>query len=43
MYRAHLGKAAPEFAVADTSGKTWPLSDFRGKKSVVLVFLIFIN
>lgn len=43
MDSAHLGKAAPEFALADTSGKTWRLGDFRGKKSVVLVLLIFIN
>ena len=40
MDNAHLDKAAPDFALADTSGKTWHLSDFRGKKSVVLVFLI---
>jgi hypothetical protein len=36
---ARLGKAAPGFALADTSGKVWRLSDFRDKKSVVLVFL----
>jgi hypothetical protein len=40
MDSAHLDKAAPDFALADTSGKAWRLSDFRGKKSVVLVFLI---
>jgi hypothetical protein len=40
MDSAHLGKTAPDFALADTSGKTWHLNDFRGKKSVVLVFLI---
>ncbi len=40
MDSARLGKAAPDFALADTSVKTWRLSDFRGKKSVVLVFLI---
>jgi hypothetical protein len=43
MDSAHLGKAAPDFEIADTTGKTWRLSKFRGKKSVVLVFLIFIN
>lgn len=40
MDSAHLNQAAPDFALADTSGKTWRLSDFRGKKSVVLVFLL---
>jgi HEAT repeat protein len=40
MDSARLDKAAPDFALVDTSGKTWHLSDFRGKKSVVLVFLI---
>jgi hypothetical protein len=43
MESAHLDKAAPDFVMADTTGKTWRLSKFRGKKSVVLVFLIFIN
>ena len=40
MDNAHLDKAAPDFALADTTGKTWRLSDIRGRKSVVLVFLI---
>lgn len=40
MDSAHLNNAAPDFALADTSGKTRRLSDFRGKKSVVLVFLL---
>jgi hypothetical protein len=40
MDSAHQNKAAPDFELADTTGKTWRLSDFRGKKSVVLVFLI---
>jgi HEAT repeats len=43
MDSAHLDKAAPDFEIADTTGKVWRLRDFRGKKSVVLVFLIFIN
>lgn len=43
MGSGHLGKVAPDFVMADTTGKTWRLSEFRGKKSVVLVFLIFIN
>jgi hypothetical protein len=40
MDSARLGKAAPDFTLADTSGKVWRLSDFRGKNSVVLVFLL---
>jgi peroxiredoxin len=39
MDSAHLGKPAPDFTLADASGKTWHLRDFRGKKTVVLVFL----
>ena len=33
-----VGDAAPEFELADASGKRVRLSDFRGKKSVVLYF-----
>ena len=43
MDSAHLDKVAPDFEIADTTGKIWRLRDFRGKKAVVLVFLIFIN
>jgi peroxiredoxin len=32
------GSPAPEFALADTQGRAVRLSDFRGKKHVVLVF-----
>ena len=39
MDSAQVGKAAPDFALADTSGKTWRLSELKGKKTVVLVFL----
>jgi hypothetical protein len=35
---AREGKAAPDFALVDTQGKTWRLRDLRGNKSVVLVF-----
>jgi hypothetical protein len=38
MGSAREGKAAPDFALVDTQGKTWRLGDLRGKKSVVLVF-----
>ena len=29
---------APEFSVSDSEGRTVRLSDYRGKKNVVLVF-----
>jgi peroxiredoxin len=32
------GEAAPAFSAAATTGKPIALSDFRGKKSVVLAF-----
>ncbi len=32
-------KSAPDFTLTDTNGKTVRLSDFRGKKFVVLTFL----
>ena len=30
---------APDFALADTHGRTVRLSDFRGRENVVLVFM----
>jgi hypothetical protein len=39
MDSAQLGKPAPDFTLADASGKTWHLRQFRGEKTVVLVFL----
>ena len=35
-----VGDPAPDFALADQTGATVRLSDFRGKKSVVLAFYI---
>jgi hypothetical protein len=40
MDTAHAGKAAPDFALNDALGKTHRLSQFRGKKAVVLAFVI---
>jgi peroxiredoxin len=37
---AQIGQPAPDFALADQNGRTVRLSDFRGKKSVVLAFYI---
>jgi cytochrome oxidase Cu insertion factor (SCO1/SenC/PrrC family) len=35
-----IGDAAPEFVLNDTEGKVVKLSDFKGKKSVVLAFYV---
>ncbi len=35
-----IGDRAPDFALPDQSGSTVKLSDFRGKKTVVLAFYI---
>ncbi len=34
-----VGKPAIDFELADTDGKSWRLSDFRGKKNVVLIWI----
>jgi HEAT repeat protein len=39
MDSAKLGKPAPDFALLDASDKTWRLEQFRGKESVVVIFL----
>lgn len=38
--KTHLkvGDAAPDFAVPTTQGKTFKLSDFKGKNGVVVAF-----
>lgn len=36
---AHVGQLAPDFTLLDADGKRWTLSDLRGEKSVVLVFI----
>lgn len=40
--KTHLkvGQPAPEFALPDTAGKPVKLSDFKGKKNVVLAFYV---
>jgi len=35
-----VGDAAPDFSLTDTNGKEVRLSDFRGKKNVVLAFYV---
>jgi peroxiredoxin len=38
MSRVSLNQTAPDFSLADYLGKMVRLSDFRGKKNVLLVF-----
>jgi cytochrome oxidase Cu insertion factor (SCO1/SenC/PrrC family) len=40
--KTHLkvGQAAPNFTLTDTEGKEVKLSDFKGKKNVVLAFYV---
>jgi cytochrome oxidase Cu insertion factor (SCO1/SenC/PrrC family) len=40
--KTHLkvGQPAPDFTLTDTTGKPVKLSDFRGKKNVVLAFYV---
>lgn len=33
-----IGTLAPDFELKDSSGKTYKLSEFRGKKNVILEF-----
>jgi cytochrome oxidase Cu insertion factor (SCO1/SenC/PrrC family) len=35
-----VGMAAPDFTLTDTAGKPVKLSDFKGKKNVVLAFYV---
>jgi peroxiredoxin len=36
-----VGDKAPDFEINDTTGTKVKLSDFRGKKNVVLAFYVF--
>ncbi len=38
LNRVKVGQPAPDFTLEDVSGQPITLSDFRGKKTVVLVF-----
>ena len=38
MPRVSLDKTAPDFSLPDYSGRPVSLSDFRGRKNVLLVF-----
>jgi cytochrome oxidase Cu insertion factor (SCO1/SenC/PrrC family) len=38
LERIKVGQAAPDFALENVEGQAVNLSDFRGKKAVVLVF-----
>ena len=41
MDSARVGELAPDFTLADFTGKTYRLSQFRGKKTVVLRFILY--
>jgi hypothetical protein len=41
MYSARIGGIAPDFTLLDFTGKTYRLSQFRGKKTVVLRFILY--
>lgn len=36
---ARVGEPAPDFTLTDTDGRTWKLSDLRGKKAVALIWI----
>lgn len=38
LKRVNIGNRAPDFTLEDMNGKRISLSDFRGRKNVVLVF-----
>jgi len=39
--KVKVGDTAPDFTLRDQNGKEVKLSDFRGKKNVVLAFYVF--
>jgi HEAT repeat protein len=41
MDSARIGELAPDFTLTDFTGKTYRLSQFRGKKAVVLRFILY--
>jgi HEAT repeat protein len=41
MDRARNGEVAPDFTLTDFTGKAYRLSQFRGKKAVVLRFILY--
>ena len=41
MDSAHIGASAPDFTLLDFTGKTYRLSQFRNKKTVVLRFILY--
>jgi len=41
MDSARVGELAPDFILTDFTGKAYRLSQFRGKKTVVLRFILY--
>ncbi len=41
MDTARVGHTAPDFTLSDYAGKTYRLSEFRGKQAVVVRFILF--
>jgi len=39
----HVGDSAPDFVIADVNGDEFNLAEFKGKKSLVLVFLRYLG
>jgi peroxiredoxin len=37
--RVQVGQPAPDFQLPDTEGRPWRLADFRGRKSVMLIWI----
>jgi peroxiredoxin len=39
----HVGDSAPDYVIADVNGDEFNLAEFKGKKSLVLIFLHYLG